>query len=144
MINFDSLIQEELNNYINHLVVEAIVEKKGKKDSKKKKEKKEKDILKNGKKLKNGLRTDFNAKLDRETNPNLTSQDAEDLIDVLDSDYVNLAAVAHDVYPDHTPEGAQSQLRKKVKGLFNDNGSKYKIKKKEAFKIRRALARNLN
>ena len=73
-----------------------------------------------------------NAKLDRETNPNLTAQDAEDLSAILDSDYINLAAVAHDVYPDHTEEGAQSQLRKKVKGLTNDNGSKYKIKKKSS------------
>jgi hypothetical protein len=73
----------------------------------------------------------------------LNAQDAEDLATILDSDYVNLAAVAHDVYPDHTEEGAQSQLRKKVKGLKNDNGSTYKIKKKEAFKIRRALAKNL-
>jgi len=66
------------------------------------------------------------------------------LTDILDSGYVNLAAVARDVYPDHTEEGAQSQLRKKVKGLTNDNGSKYKVKKKEAFKIRRSLARHLD
>jgi hypothetical protein len=138
-MNINRIISEEIDRFINE---DIFGEKK--KAKKKPKEKKEKDILKNGKKLRNGLRTDFNAKLDRETNPNLNSQDAEDLIDILDSDYVDLAAVAHDVYPDHTPEGAQSQLRKKVKGLTNDNGSKYKIKKKEAFKIRRALAREIN
>ena len=136
-MNIDRIINEEINKFLTENSFEE-----SKKNTKKKK--KEKDILKKGKKLRNGLRADFNAKLDRETNPNLTSQDAEDLIDILDSDYVNLAAVAHDVYPDHTEEGAQSQLRKKVKGLTNDNGSKYKIKKKEAFKIRRALAKNLN
>lgn len=145
-MNVDKIINEEISKYINEEILsEGFFEsKKNSKKGKGKKEKKEKDILKNGKKLKNGLRTDFNAKLDRETNPNLTSQDAEDLSSILDSGYINLAAVAHDVYPDHTEEGAQSQLRKKVKGLTNDNGSKYKIKKKEAFKIRRALAKNLN
>ena len=117
--------------------------KKGKKSSKEK-VKKVKDIYKNAKKLRNGLRTDFNAKQDRETNPNLNNQDSEDLIDILDSPYVDLAAVAQDIYPDHTPEGAQSQLRKKVKGLKSDSGSTYKIKKKEAFKIRRALAKEIN
>ena len=112
--------------------------------TKKKKEKGSKETGKNAKKLKNGLRTDFNYKLDRETNPNLNNQDSEDLIDILDSPYVDLAAVAQDIYPDHTPEGAQSQLRKKVKGLKSDSGSTYKIKKKEAFKIRRALAKEIN
>ena len=82
--------------------------------------------------------------MDRETNPNLNNQDSEDLIDILDSPYVDLAAVAQDIYPDHTPEGAQSQLRKKVKGLKSDSGSTYKIKKKEAFKLRRALAKEIN
>ena len=65
------------------------------------------------------------------------------MADILDSPFVDLAAVAKKVYPDHTPEGAQSQLRKKVKGLKNDNGSKYKIKKKEAFKIRRIIDKEL-
>ena len=113
------------------------------KSKKKSKKKSLKDIVKKGKKLKNGLRTDFNAKQDRETNPNLNNQDAEDLNDILDSDYIDVAALARDIYPDHTPEGAQSQLRKKIKGIENDNGSKYKLKKKEAYKIRRAIAREL-
>jgi len=114
--------------------------KKGKKTAKEK-VKKAKDIIKNGKKLKNGLRTDFNAKLDRETNPNLNNQDAEDLADIIDSDLIDVAALAKRVYPGHTPQGAQSQLRKKIKGLRNDNGSKYRLKKKEAYKIRRELAK---
>jgi hypothetical protein len=61
----------------------------------------------------------------------------------LDSDFINISAVAQEIYPDHTPEGAQSQLRKKVKGIENDNGSKYRLKKKEAYKIRRAIAKEL-
>ena len=129
-MNLDRLISEEVNRY---LFEEILFEDKDE----------PRDVGKKAKKLKNGRRGDFNFKQDRETNPNLNAQDAEDLATILDSDYVNLAAVAHDVYPDHTEEGAQSQLRKKVKGLKNDNGSTYKIKKKEAFKIRRALAKNL-
>ena len=129
-MNLDRLISEEVNRY---LFEEILFEDNDK----------PRDVGKKAKKLKNGRRGEFNFKQDRETNPNLNAQDAEDLATVLNSDYVNLAAVAHDVYPDHTEEGAQSQLRKKVKGLKNDNGSTYKIKKKEAFKIRRALAKNL-
>ena len=138
-MNIDRIINEEIDKYIN----ESIISENSFEEAKKKKKKEERDVYKKGKKLRNGLRTDFNAKMDRETNPNLTAQDAEDLNSILDSDYINVAALAQDVYPDHTREGAQSQLRKKIKGLTNDNGSKYKLKKKEAFKIRRMLARHL-
>lgn len=111
---------------------------------KKKKSKDEpRDIGKKAKKLINGRRGEFNFKKDRETNPNLNNQDAEDLNDILDSDFINISAVAQEIYPDHTPEGAQSQLRKKVKGIENDNGSRYRLKKKEAYKIRRAIAKEL-
>lgn len=113
------------------------------KKSAKEKVKKIKDIVKKGKKLRRGLRTDFNVKQDRETNPNLNNQDAEDLNDVLDSDLIDVAALAKRVYPDHTPQGAQSQLRKKIKGLKSDSGSTYRLKKKEAFKIRRELAKEI-
>lgn len=150
-MNIDKIISEEINKHIvENIVSEEInsfLNENGFFETKKKKAKKKKgpkDTGKNAKKLRNGLRTDFNYKLDRETNPNLNNQDSEDLIDILDSPYVDLAAVAQDIYPDHTPEGAQSQLRKKVKGLKSDSGSTYKIKKKEAFKIRRALAKEIN
>ena len=128
-MNIDKIINEEINSFLNE---NGFFETKKKKAKEKKGPK---ETGKNAKKLKNGLRTDFNYKLDRETNPNLNNQDSEDLIDILD---------AQDIYPDHTPEGAQSQLRKKVKGLKSDSGSTYKIKKKEAFKIRRALAKEIN
>lgn len=52
---------------------------------------------------------------------------------------INIAALARKVYPNHTPEGAQSQLRKKLKGLKNDNGSEYHLKSREAKVIRKAL-----
>lgn len=150
-MNIDKIISEEINKHIVENIIseeiDSFLNENGFFEAKKKKAKKKKgpkDTGKNAKKLKNGLRTDFNYKRDRETNPNLNNQDSEDLIDILDSPYVDLAAVAQDIYPDHTPEGAQSQLRKKVKGLKSDSGSTYKIKKKEAFKIRRALAKEIN
>jgi hypothetical protein len=177
IMNYDKIINEEIDRFINEEILSERKKKfkpygeksglnqaigdilNGKKEvdkgkakyktlKKHKKEKKSKDeprdVGKKAKKLKNGRRGEFNFKQDRATNPNLNNQDAEDLNSLIDSDYINTAAVAHELYPDHTPEGAQSQLRKKVKGLANDNGSKYKIKKKEAFKLRRILSKELN
>lgn len=129
----NNIISEEINRYLNENVFGE------KADT----PKKSKDVVKKGKKLKRGLRTDFDAKKDRETNPNLNNQDAEDLNALLDSDLIDVAAIAKRVYPDHTPQGAQSQLRKKIKGLKSDSGSTYKLKKKEAFKIRRELAKEI-
>ena len=88
----DNIIEEQINRFLFEEFMEEdfFAEKKAKPE-------KERDIKRKGKKLKNGLRTDYNVKLDRETNPNLTNQDAEDLTKILDSDYINLAAVAHDV-----------------------------------------------
>lgn len=137
-MNIDKIISEEIDRFLN----EDIFAEKAK-APKKEKKKSLKDIIKKGKRLKNGRRGDFDAKKERETNPNLNNQDAEDLSSLLDSDYIDVAALAQDIYPDHTKEGAQSQLRKKIKGIENDNGSKYRLKKKEAYKIRRALAREL-
>ena len=117
-MDINQIITEEINRYLN----EDIFAEKAKEPKKG-----PKDVVKKGKKLKNGLRTDYNAKRERETNPNLNNQDAEDLNDILDSDYIDVAALARDIYPDHTPEGAQSQLRKKIKGIENDTGSKYSL-----------------
>lgn len=146
MSTLENIIQEQIENFLKEEFMQEDFFTEKKKKSKHKKNghaAKEKSIKRKGKKLKRGLRTDYNVKLDRETNPNLTNQDAEDINKILDSDYINLAAVAQDVYPDHTRQGAQSQLRKKVKGLKSDSGSTYKLKKKEANKIRRAIAKQL-
>lgn len=147
-MNIDKIINEEINKYINESILtengfmeNSFIETKKKKD---KNNDEPRDIGKKAKKLRNGRRGEYDFKKERETNPNLNAQDAEDLNAILDSDYINVAALAQDVYPDHTREGAQSQLRKKIKGLTNDNGSPYKLKKKEAFKIRRMLAKHLN
>lgn len=144
MSMLENIIQEQIENFLKEeFMQEDFFAEKKKKSKHKKNTPAEKAIKRKGKKLKRGLRTDYNVKLDRETNPNLTNQDAEDINKILDSDYINLAAVAQDVYPDHTRQGAQSQLRKKVKGLKSDSGSTYKLKKKEANKIRRAIAKQL-
>ena len=135
-MDIDKIITEEINKFLNE---DIFAEK-----QKSPKASKEHDIVKKGKKLRRGLRTDFDAKKERATNPNLNNQDAEDLSTLIDSDFVNTAAVAHELYPGHTPEGAQSQLRKKVKGIENDNGSKYKLKKREADKIRKIIAKELH
>jgi len=165
MKHINNIIQETINDYINDIIIEGVISEiskkekqekkaikrlkkdvldasKGKKKAKKHVEK-AKDIAKNAKKLKNGIRTDFDVKKERETNPNLNKQDNEDLSSIIDSDLIDVAALAKRVYPDHTPQGAQSQLRKKIKGLKSDSGSTYKLKKKEAFKIRRELAKEI-
>lgn len=129
-MNIDNIITEEINKFLNEEII-----------SEKKKAKKEKTVAKNAKKLRKGLRTDFDIKKDRETNPNLNNQDNEDLADMIDSPLINTAAVAHKWRPDLTPEGAQSELRKKVKGLKSDSGSTYKLKKKDAFKLNRILSK---
>jgi hypothetical protein len=151
-----NIIQEEIDRF---LMEEFLFEKKkkskkkddeGKKKKRKHKEKKHdkhseqtRDIFTNAKKLVGGLRTDFNAKLDRETNPNLNNQDAEDLCDFLDDEHKNLAAYAHDMYPNLTRTGAQSKLRKKVKHERSDSGSVYKLKKKEANKLRKLISKSV-
>lgn len=71
----------------------------------------------------------------------MMSNDAENsLIDQLDNEYINLAAVARKLYPGHTKEGAQSQLRKKLKHLKSDSGSKYHLKKGEGSKLKSIIA----
>lgn len=77
--------------------------------------------------------------LKRERGNNLARSDEDELRRVLKDPTVNLAAVARDVYPNLTSAGAQSQLRKKVEGETNDNGSEYHLTTKEANIIRKEL-----
>lgn len=64
---------------------------------------------------------------------NISASDEEKLRNKInDEDIFNIAALARKIYPDHTPEGAQSQLRKKLNAIKNDNGSEYHLKEKEA------------
>lgn len=138
-MNIRSIINEEINKYLN----EEILSEKKSKGQKKNKKPDEGNVRHGAIKLKGGHRGDFNAKLDRETNPNLSNADAEVIARALDNDVVNVAAVARQLYPKLTPQGAQSKLRKKIKHEKSDSGSTYKLKKKEAFKARRIIDKEL-
>jgi hypothetical protein len=62
-----------------------------------------------------------------------------EIADELNSGYFNISKIAQEIYPDHTKEGAQSQLRKKLKGETADSGFKYHLKKKEINALRPIL-----
>ena len=142
--SIDKIITEAIDKYLSENVFdESLFMEKKKKSKTKKKHRKSDDIKVHSIKRKGGSRGDFDVKKDKTINPNINNQDAKELSNILDSDYVNLAAVAREVYPGHSPVGAQSVLRKKVKRLKSDSGSRYKIKKKEADRIRRSLVKNL-
>lgn len=122
MKSIDSIIKETVNRYINENVF-------GENDDKSFKTYNQKTDAQ--KKYEKSKRRDGNS----------VSSGDEDQIrhDVDGSGIVNVAALAREVYPNHTPEGAQSQLRKKLKGLTNDNGSEYHIKEREANIIQKVM-----
>lgn len=115
-MNINKIITEEINKYINESFFEAESEPK---DSK------FKDQIEKEK------RRDGNA---------LNSEDESEIRNVVNNnDLINVAALARKVFPDHTPEGAQSQLRKQLKGETNDTGKEYHIKQRVGQEIRKQL-----
>ena len=116
-MNIQRIIKEEIDKYINESVFNEDKKKEGSLKYLSQKEKAQK----------------------RDGNNISASDEKEIRYDTNRDDLLNIAALARKVYPDHTPEGAQSQLRKKLKGLKNDNGSQYHIKQREASAIRREL-----
>lgn len=116
-MNLNSIITEEINKYLSNNIM---LEKKDKQVNNKYTKQQEKAKQRDGRNVSSG-------------------DEAQIRHDVNNADLINIAALAREVYPDHTPEGAQSQLRKKLKGLKNDNGSEYHIKQREAGAIRKAL-----
>ena len=52
----------------------------------------------------------------KNSNKDVAKGDASSLSQEIDMDKTNIASVARDLFPDHTEEGAQSQLRKILKG----------------------------
>jgi hypothetical protein len=119
-MNIDRIISESIANYIRENVF-------GEED---------KENERGGNSL--SRKQSDNAK--RRDGNNISHGDENNLRDnVTNDDLINVAALARKVYPDHTPEGAQSQLRKKLKGLKNDTGSEYHIKSREASVIRKEL-----
>ena len=116
-MNIDKIIKEEINKYIYNIINEE-----EQKKSSKAKEQENRIARRDGK--------------------NVSRSDEENMRNELvgDNDSIyNIAALARIVYPNHTPEGAQSQLRKKLKGEKNDYGSEYHLKDRELQKIRKEL-----
>lgn len=156
-MDLNRIISEEINRFLSEETNMFLVEKKKSEgDTKKKKKKKrknkkknkkkkgekykdERDIKRNFIKLKNGRRGDFNSKKDKETNPDITIANANDLIAKVNQPGINQAGIAYKMYPDLTPNGAQSKFRKKAKRLKTDSGNTYKFKEKEARKLNAIL-----
>jgi len=105
----------------------------------KKKSKKKDGVRKNAIKVKNGKRKSFNYDKYNKENPNSNYSDNKQLANLLKNPAINVAAIGKMVYPDHTPEGAQSQLRKKIEGEKSDSGKEYRFRRKEIHKLNRVL-----
>lgn len=115
-MNLRQIISEEINKYIN----ESFFETDSKKQDNKFKDQTEKEKKRDG-----------NA---------MNSEDESEIRNMVNnSDLINVAALARKVFPDHTPEGAQSQLRKQLKGLKNDTGKQYHIKQRVGQEIRKQM-----
>lgn len=69
----------------------------------------------------------------------ISKSDEDRLRSLLKTDLFNIATIAKRIYPDHTDEGAQSQLRKKILGIKSDSGSEYHLNEREAESIRMIL-----
>ena len=116
-------------------------DKKGdKKDDKSKKKKKKKKFKKKAIKGKGGLRKDFDIEDDETYNQHVDDQEQSSIEDMLTNGFINIKKVAEKLYPDHTPEGAQSQLNKKLRGDKSDSGSTYKLKSREVKRLRHIIA----
>lgn len=101
------------------------------KETKKHKKRKKHRLKKHSKKSERERKRDGN---------DLNAEDEAEIRNIVNkSDLINVAALAKKVYPDHTPEGAQSQLRKELKGIKNDSGNEYHIKQRVSNEIRRQL-----
>lgn len=140
MKDLDTIITESLHSFLDkNLIFEKEDFKKDDEKSDNKKKKKRK-FRKNAIKMKGSLRKDFDSEDDNIYNKNISDREEDSIVGALNPDFVNISAVAQKLYPDHTPEGAQSQLRKKLKGETSDSGSKYKIKTKEAKKLKAIIS----
>lgn len=131
-MDLDSIIAETIDSYLtSDLIAEG-------------EKKKKKKFRKNALKKKGGLRKDFNVEDDEKYNQNVDDQEQSSVENILKNGFVNIKKVAEKLYPDHTPEGAQSQLNKKLTHAKSDSGSIYKLKKKEVKRLRSIIAANLN
>ena len=147
------IIEETINHYIaQNIITEKKSDKKEKKDDDKTdakddeekkaddKPKKKNKFRKNAIKGKGGMRKDFDTEEDETYNKNVDDQEQSSVEDILSNGVINIKKVAEKLYPDHTPEGAQSQLNKKLRGDKSDSGSTYKLKTKEVKRLRHIIA----
>jgi hypothetical protein len=156
--NFERIISETIENYISRNILSegAVLEfteaDDGKESSDSSKDGNESDSDKDsGKKFrksaikkKGGLRGDYDVDYDEKYNKTVSDVEQSTIEDVLNSGLVNVAAVARKLYGDtHTPEGAQSQLSKKLRHDKSDSGSTYKLKDNEAKKLKSIIATEL-
>ena len=126
----DRIINEEVSNVINESIMSDIaklisntLEKLGSKKKKKHKKKdkkkdKEKDDDKpdiRKKKVVGGTK-DYDYDDYQEKHVKVDVADYHKIADSIDQEKTDIAAVAREVFPDHTDEGAQSQLRKILNG----------------------------
>ena len=147
------IIEETINHYLaQNIITEKKSDKKEKKDDDKTdakddeekkaddKPNKKKKFRKNAIKSKGGMRKDFDTEEDETYNKNVDDQEQSSVENILSNGFVNIKKVAEKLYPDHTPEGAQSQLNKKLRGDKSDSGSTYKLKTKEVKRLRHIIA----
>ena len=130
--NIDRIINEEVSNVINEGVMDDIgklIAKtlnkigskrkkrnklKDKEAEKRRKEKEDKPDIRQ-KKVVGGTRSyDYDDYQDKHKKVN--TADYHKIADSIDQEKTDIAAVAREVFPDHTDEGAQSQLRKILNG----------------------------
>lgn len=67
-------------------------------------------------KLANGGKMYYDYEDYERKNKKISAGDASSVRHSIDTEKTNIAAVARDLFPDHTEEGAQSQLRKIING----------------------------
>ena len=150
--NFNQIINETIDGYLRKNLLFEVNDKDSDKEEKNEKEddekeedssnkpKKKKKFKKNAIKGKGGLRKDFDIEDDETHNQTVDDQEQSSIADLLSNGFVNVKKVAEKLYPDHTPEGAQSQLSKKLRGAKSDSGSTYKLKSKEVKRLRHIIA----
>ena len=145
MSNIDRIINESIENYLSkNLVLESSDEKKSKDSKETKDDETNHRFKKKAIKTKGSGRKDFDVKDDEIYNKNVDDLEQTSVEDILKSGFINIKKVGEKLYPDHTPEGAQSQLNKKLRGDKSDSGSTYRLKNKEVKKLRQIIANYLN
>lgn len=119
--NIDSIITEEINkkmminedNSMKDLFAKLL---KVLNKSKKKKSKKDDDKPQMRRKKVVGGTQEYDYNEYQRKNTKLSKSDFDKVAKSIDQDLTDIAAVARKVYPDHTEEGGQSQLRKVLNG----------------------------